>query len=83
MQNITLLLTSTYYSRSEMVNNNRTILLLDCSGLTTISRYPIKNWAFDVFDNQGGFCDWDFQYFGKKGMGIIQIEPIPNVTVFQ
>ena len=57
------------------------ILFLDCSGLVTISRYPMKTNNFHVFKEQGGFCDMDLQYFGRKGIGMIQIEPIPNVTV--
>ena len=57
------------------------LLFLDCSGLTTISRYPMKTTSFHVFAEQGGFCDGDLAYFGRKGMGIIQIEPMPDVTV--
>ena len=45
----------------------------------TISRYPIKNMTFDSFDDQGGMCDFDLQYFGRKGIGHIQIEPVPNI----
>ena len=59
----------------------RKILFLDCSGLTTISRYPMKTKNFVAFKEPGGFCDMDIQYFGRKGIGMIQIEPIPNVTV--
>ena len=58
------------------------MLFLDCSGLTTISRYPIKNIKFDVFDDQGAMCDGDFQYLSRKGQGYIQIQPIPNVVVY-
>ena len=58
------------------------MLFLDCSGLTTISRYPIKNITFDVFDDQGALCDRDFQYFGRKGIGHIQIQPMPNLMVY-
>ena len=58
------------------------MLFLDCSGLTTISRYPIKNITFDVFDDQGALCDKDFQYFGRKGIGHIQIQPMPNLMVY-
>ena len=57
------------------------ISFLDCSGLTTISRYPMKTKKFHAFKEQGGFCDMDLQYFGRKGFGMIQIEPMPNVTV--
>ena len=56
-------------------------VLLDCSGLTTISRYPIEYRNFEAFDDQGGLCDMDLHYFGKKGMGHIRIAALPNVTV--
>ena len=42
----------------------------------------MKTISFHVFAEQGGLCDGDFAYFGRKGMGIIQIEPMPDVTVF-
>ena len=42
----------------------------------------MKTISFHVFAEQGGFCDGDLAYFGRKGMGIIQIEPMPDVTVF-
>ena len=41
----------------------------------------MKTTSFHVFAEQGGFCDGDLAYFGRKGMGIIQIEPMPDVTV--
>ena len=41
----------------------------------------MKTIKFYVFDEQGGFCDGDLQYFGRKGIGYIQIEPMPNVKV--
>ena len=41
----------------------------------------MKTKNFVAFKEPGGFCDMDIQYFGRKGIGMIQIEPIPNVTV--
>ena len=63
---------------------NQLINVLVCSGLTTISRYPIKNVSFRVFEDQGVDCHpsgINLMKFVSKGIGIITIEPLPEVKV--
>ena len=59
-------------------------MFLDCSGLTTISKYPIKTVRFRVFEDQGVDCHprgINLMQYVSKGIGIIEIEPLPNVKV--
>ena len=54
-----------------------------CSGLSIISRYPFKEVEFHAFKNCGSRNNVrkDGECFARKGVGRVQIEPMPNVTL--
>ena len=47
---------------------------IDCSGLVTISRFPILDTSFHRFSVQGSGMD----DLASKGVGRIRIEPFPE-----
>jgi len=57
------------------------ILPTGCSGLAIVSRYPFQEVNFHEFSVSGDFFWNDGEYFAKKGVGHVRIEPQPNVTV--
>ena len=59
--------------------------LTDCSGLTIVSRYPIKEVEFNEFTDRGDRAKVyvDGEVLVRKGVGRIQIEPISDITVSQ
>lgn len=51
-----------------------------CSGLTVVSKHPIKNVEFLPFTDHGDFF-WDYEYFLRRGAGVVTLEPRPGHTV--
>ena len=51
-----------------------------CSGLAIISKHPIKNVQFLSFTDHGDFF-WDYEYFLRRGAGLVTLEPRPGHTV--
>ena len=51
-----------------------------CSGLTIVSKHPIKNVEFLPFTDHGDFF-WDYEYFLRRGAGVVTLEPRPGHTV--
>jgi len=51
-----------------------------CSGLAIISKYPFKDIEFSAFTDHGDFF-WDYEYFLRRGVGRVKIEPSPGHTV--
>jgi len=51
-----------------------------CSGLAIISKHPIKNMQFLSFTDHGDFF-WDYEYFLRRGAGMVTLEPSPGHTV--
>ena len=56
-----------------------------CSGLAIISRFPFKEVEFNAFSDHGDPAKMfvDGEWFARKGVGRVQVEPLPNVTVRQ
>jgi len=52
-----------------------------CSGLAIVSKYPILEKDFQVFSVHGDAFWNDGEYFARKGVGRVRIEPQPNITV--
>jgi len=52
-----------------------------CSGLAIVSRFPILETEFNVFSVHGDLWWDDGEYFARKGVGRVRIEPVPNITV--
>merc|ERR1712110_189525 len=54
-----------------------------CSGLAIISRYPFKEVEFNAFADHGDATKMfvDGEWFARKGVGRVQVEPMPNVTL--
>ena len=50
-----------------------------CSGLAVLSKYPIQEADFTAFDNSGD-AFWDYEYFMRRGLGRVRIEPQLGVT---
>jgi len=51
-----------------------------CSGLAVVSKYPFQEVEFTSFDVSGDLL-WDYEYFLRRGVGRVRIEPEPDVTV--
>lgn len=51
-----------------------------CSGLAVVSKTPIIAVEFTSFDVHGDLL-WDYEYFLRRGVGRVRIEPKPDVTV--
>jgi len=51
-----------------------------CSGLAVVSKYPFQEVEFTSFDVSGDLL-WDYEYFLRRGVGRVRIEPQPDVTV--
>jgi len=51
-----------------------------CSGLAIISKFPILEVEFTSFDVSGDLL-WDYEYFLRRGLGRVRIEPQPEVKV--
>jgi len=51
-----------------------------CSGLTIVSKHPIKDLQFLPFTDHGDFF-WDYEYFLRRGAGLVTLEPSPGHTV--
>ena len=58
-------------------------LFLVCSGLAIVSRFPILEYEFNSYTYHGDPLKAliDGEWFARKGVGRIRIEPLPNVTV--
>jgi len=51
-----------------------------CSGLAIISKHPIKNMQFLSFTDHGDLF-WDYEYFLRRGAGMVTLELSPGHTV--
>jgi len=51
-----------------------------CSGLAVITKYPILDVEFTAFANSGDLL-WDYEYFLRRGLGRVRIEPKPGMSV--
>lgn len=48
-----------------------------CSGLAIITKQPIQKKDFLSFNNQGDMF-WDYEYFLRRGAGLVRLEPTPG-----
>ena len=51
-----------------------------CSGMAIVSKHKIKDVQFHVFTNHGDAL-WDYEYFLRRGVGRVRLEPQPGTTV--
>ena len=51
-----------------------------CSGLAVVSRFPIVHVDFTPFAVSGDLL-WDYEYFLRRGLGRVRVEPIQGQTV--
>ena len=49
-------------------------------GLAIISKHPIKNMQFLSFTDHGDLF-WDYEYFLRRGAGMVTLEPSPGKNV--
>eukprot|EP00092_Neocalanus_flemingeri_P007595 GFUD01008197.1.p1 GENE.GFUD01008197.1~~GFUD01008197.1.p1 ORF type:complete len:372 (+),score=74.51 GFUD01008197.1:85-1200(+) len=52
-----------------------------CSGLAVVSRFPIKEITFTEYSVHGYIFYKDGEYWARKGVGRVRIEPAKNYTV--
>jgi len=52
-----------------------------CSGLATVSKYPIVEKEFHSFTDHGDIKRGDGEYWARKGAGRIRVEPSSGITV--
>jgi len=52
-----------------------------CSGLAVVSRFPFKEIEFMGYSDHGDAFWNDGEYFARKGLGRVRIEPYRNLTV--
>lgn len=57
------------------------VLPTGCSGLAIVSRFPFLEIDFHEFSKHGDFWWKDGEYFLRKGVGRVRIEPRPHVRV--
>lgn len=51
-----------------------------CSGLAVVSRFPILEVDFTAFAQSGDLL-WDYEYFLRRGLGRVRVEPIKGQKV--
>merc|ERR1719402_1854994 len=51
-----------------------------CSGLAVVTKFPVMDIEFTAFEVSGDLL-WDYEYFLRRGVGRVRIEPEPDVTV--
>ena len=51
-----------------------------CSGLAVVSRFPIVHVDFTAFAVSGDLL-WDYEYFLRRGLGRVRVEPVQGQTV--
>merc|ERR1712080_258702 len=52
-----------------------------CSGLAIVSKHKFKEIEFFPYTDHGDLFWKDGEYFARKGVGRVRVEPHPNVTV--
>jgi len=52
-----------------------------CSGLALITKHPVKEFSFTSYSVHGNFWNYDGEFWARKGIGRVKLEPAANFSV--